>query len=603
VTAPADLHPSGRDRADDTAVVGVGVGVGGPRWFGPPAAPLAGWVQAPSCPGLRGAVVLCRPLFGEDTVADPAFRHLAQKLTAVGLWVVRFDYAGTGDSWDPVGRGASVGDWLDSVDAALSLARRCTSGPVALCGLRMGGLLAAAAAARHREEVDAVAVWDPCPSGRVFLRHQRALQAGRFTGEPTPGTVEVPGYVLDGTLAEEIADLSLPSTLPVGRALLLARPGAGDVDLAVEHGGDVVRADRAWTVAGEQEALLEVDPLVSRLPLATVDRLGGWLGETMATLDGTAGAAGVPGVPEAPDSDRTGPIGGVSERFVTLGPFGLSGVETVPAGTGTSASSGAGGEPGTVAGGTTAGGKVVVFLSSGVDRHTGPSRLWVTLARRWAASGVRCVRADLSGLGESPPRPGEAAGVLRSPVAFDDVVDVANAVATGPEDVVLVGLCSGAYQALESALEMAPLGVLAVNPLLRFVPPELVTEGAVHPRRRICIPRRPWLGTVRAKVPAEVAAPIGAARSRWAARRGRRGAAGGWLDELVRSGVDVYCICGDQEAQVLRSAGAMPTGPPRTPVGVRIEVVPTLDHALLPAAHRDLVCDRLTEELHRMLGR
>ncbi|HEY5245410.1 MAG TPA: hypothetical protein VIJ60_07055, partial [Acidimicrobiales bacterium] len=38
-------------------------------------------------------------------------------------------------------------------------------------------------------------------------------------------------------------------------------------------------------------------------------------------------------------------------------------------------------------------------------------------------------------------------------------------------------------------------------------------------------------------------------------------------------------------------------GPPR------IEIVRGLDHALLPATQRALVCDRLSEELARMVGR
>jgi hypothetical protein len=239
----------------------------------------------------------------------------------------------------------------------------------------------------------------------------------------------------------------------------------------------------------------------------------------------------------------------------------------------------------------------------------------VTLARRWAADGVRCVRVDLSGLGESPARRGQAEQVLRAPEAFDDVRQVVDAVAGDAGDVVLVGLCSGGYQALESALELSPGGVLAVNPLLRFTPPELLAGGGVDPRRRLCIPKRPWVGAVRARVPERLAGPVAALRGRWSGGRWsgtRLDDDGGWLAELVDAGVDVYGICGEQEAQLLGpvgtdtgndTGGRVGTAPSSSVGPPRIEIVRGLDHALLPAAQRALVCDRLSEELARMVGR
>ena len=593
---------------------------GGPRWFGSLATPLFGWVHEPSGagghgpgsngpgsngPGSNGAVVLCRPLFGEDTVADASYRQLARLLAAAGLWVVRFDYAATGDS-GTVDGGPSVAAWLDSVDRAIDVARSCTSGPVALCGLRMGALLAATAAGR-REDVDAVVLWDPCRSGRDFLRRQQALHAGRFAGIRADGVLEVPGHVLGRALARELAALTVPPALRARRALVVARPGEpAEARVAGPDGtGPAVPADVVRAEPGEQEALLDVDPLTCREPAGAIAGIAGWLGRTMVALAaagrretgrlaGPVAAASPAGVTwTRPGSTRVAvdhpgveSPGLVTERVVRIGDVGLFAVETAPAAAAT--------------------GKVVVFLSSGLDRHTGPSRLWVTLARRWAADGVRCVRVDLSGLGESPARRGQAEQVLRAPEAFDDVRQVVDAVAGNAGDVVLVGLCSGGYQALESALELSPGGVLAVNPLLRFTPPELLAGGGVDPRRRLCIPKRPWVGAVRARVPERLAAPVAALRGRWSGTR--LADDGGWLAELVGAGVDVYSICGEQEAQLLGPAGTDTggrngPGPSSSAGPPRIEIVRGLDHALLPATQRALVCDRLSEELARMVGR
>ena len=43
-----------------------------------------------------------------------------------------------------------------------------------------------------------------------------------------------------------------------------------------------------------------------------------------------------------------------------------------------------------------------LFLNAGSLHHVGPGRQWVELSRQWAARGVRCLRMDLGGIGDSP---------------------------------------------------------------------------------------------------------------------------------------------------------------------------------------------------------
>jgi dienelactone hydrolase len=95
----------------------------------------------------------------------------------------------------------------------------------------------------------------------------------------------------------------------------------------------------------------------------------------------------------------------------------------------------------------------VVFVNAGLLPHSGPARLWVEMARSWAAQGVRVLRVDLGGLGDSPTRQGRQPDVVYPAEAIEDVVDAARFIAPeDPEGVVLVGLCSGGYHALEGAL-------------------------------------------------------------------------------------------------------------------------------------------------------
>jgi pimeloyl-ACP methyl ester carboxylesterase len=581
---------------------GVGAIAPGPRWFGPTARPLFGWVHEPTGGGPSGVAVLCPPLFGEKSAVHSSYRTLAQDLSAKGHWVVRFDYEGTGDSSGPTGGPGRPAAWLASIDQALELARHCTGGPVALVGMRMGALLAAVAAGRG-QGVDALVLWDPCLSGRSFLRRHQAIQAMRFPPAAGWRGIEVPGYALDEAMAGEVAALRLPEELRAGRSLVVSRPGGDQPALGAVSGADA--PEHRCSETGEQEALLEAGHLRRVPPLVTTGLIVDWLDETLRRA---ASPAKVPGTPGSREAARRADRGEVStvleverepsavlgagavpgtnvvERVRWFGPVRLFGIETEAEG---------GGDTGDL--------PVVVLLSSGSDSHVGPSRLWVRLARAWAATGtVRCVRVDLSGWGESPSHLGREESVLRPVEAFDDVREVLAAIGR-PDRVLLLGLCSGAYQALESALEVPPAAVLAVNPLLRFTPPELMETGSVSPRRRICDPKQPWVHSVRSKLPRSTVHLMAMARSAVSRLRfaGRVEEA---LGGLVAAGVRVYCICGDDDARQLLQVRRRTRAAWRSSGHVRVDVLPGLDHALLPRDQREEVCDRLTGELRRVVA-
>lgn len=97
------------------------------------------------------------------------------------------------------------------------------------------------------------------------------------------------------------------------------------------------------------------------------------------------------------------------------------------------------------------GAMAVVFLNAGIIHRIGPNRLNVKLARRAAAAGVPALRFDLSGLGDSPPARAalgfEQQAVHDIGLAFDALTG-----ATGCSRFVIVGLCSGADNAMLAAL-------------------------------------------------------------------------------------------------------------------------------------------------------
>jgi pimeloyl-ACP methyl ester carboxylesterase len=115
--------------------------------------------------------------------------------------------------------------------------------------------------------------------------------------------------------------------------------------------------------------------------------------------------------------------------------------------------------------------RAVLLLNAGATHHIGASRLNVTLARELALTGHVVLRIDQAGLGESPPRPGEPENVVYAPHAVEDVATAVSYLRNtrAASEIVVVGLCSGAYHALKVAVSGAELAmVIPINPLTFF---------------------------------------------------------------------------------------------------------------------------------------
>ena len=89
---------------------------------------------------------------------------------------------------------------------------------------------------------------------------------------------------------------------------------------------------------------------------------------------------------------------------------------------------------------------VALILNAGIVHRIGPFRLNVDIARDLADQGFSTLRMDLSGLGDSGPRTGKLELENRAELdAADAMAFLQNE--TGVNKFVIVGLCSGAYNA------------------------------------------------------------------------------------------------------------------------------------------------------------
>lgn len=421
-----------------------------PVYFGPEERPLFGWLHRPdgSEVGSREVgVVVVNPFGYEAICAHRSLRHLAERLAAAGYATLRFDCDGTGDSAGSNRDPDRVGAWTRSVHVACDALKALANvRAVAVVGLRLGALLAATAA-QERDDVAALIALAPVTSGRRYARELKILQGALELDPPPAGVVpdegvqEALGFALAKETKQALGKLSLealdPSVVP--KVLVLDRDdlptAASWVRGLKERGLDATGKE----VPGYVEMVL--DPHHAQVPTAMLDEAVSWLVEACPER-GSAGGGGLPG-------QSSCVIDGVREEAVDVGD-GMFGVVS-------SAADG------------TRSGRGIVLLNAGSVHRVGPNRLYVRFARRWAAAGDVVIRCDVTGIGDSPPRPGDDENVVYGSHALDDVARVVTWMRARVRRVIVVGLCSGAYHGLKAAVAGQPIdGVVAINPLTFF---------------------------------------------------------------------------------------------------------------------------------------
>jgi alpha-beta hydrolase superfamily lysophospholipase len=565
-----------------------------PLWFGPEDRPLFGWLHLPESGEARGAVLLCPTIGIEAVNARYAYMYLADRLAEAGLACFRFDYDGTGDSAGQQNDPDRVQAWLHSIQLAMELVRGLRTDRIGVVGLRMGATLLAESFGSGPAVVDDLVLWDPCASGRSFLREQSALWAFALGKEAAgDGSVETPGLVYDKDTVAAMSPLAIANgDGPLaGRVLVLTRAGRnGDrranERLALPH-------TERLSIAGQEE-LVDVLPDAAKIPEATISSIVEWLvsgadaGKAVAIDADTVGRP-VAVVGTAPDGTP------IEERAAWLGPLGLFAMVTSRVGPeATVGESGGADELPTI-----------FFLNAGVIDHVGPAGLWVRLGRRWAEAGFRAIRFDLSGNGDSPVHPGQRSRAIFSSHHEQDVVDVLRAVSPrDPANAVLVGLCSGGFNSIEPAIEVKVRGLCALNPILTFK--DVNAQDAGTPGQGQAQTKggmKGWVGKVPGYTLINRISKRLPSSAWWVINRiavditpARR------LAKVVDAGVDVLVIAGTDEGRWL-SGGETRTLHRLAQTGrFRMEVIPGLEHTLFEHRTREIAVEILSDHVQGRFG-
>ncbi|HVA71044.1 MAG TPA: alpha/beta hydrolase family protein [Acidimicrobiales bacterium] len=412
-------------------------------WFGTTDRPLFGRLALPGSKLSRGGVLLSPPIGREGRLARRALRGLAISLAMDGFASLRFDHFGTGDSSGSLDDDEFDHAWQEGVDQGVALLRSLEVPSVSAVGMRMGATILGTSAAAYDLRLSSLVLWDPCESGRAYLRELSALGAARrvdVASESSSPTM-ISEYVYSDVTAKRLSELSLTAS---------SRLSLADRVLVVVRDDRVVSSKFRkrwenehveWIETSEQGPLLEAELPSSVHPSLTITQIRNWLSKPSSSpAPLRARADGRDTVTMKTPSGQS-----VRESFVKLGPLESFGIVSEPV--------------------SEARGPLIVMVNGIHEDHVGPSRIWVELSRHWAELGLRSLRFDFGGWGESPWRANALGRSVYSATRSDDIrVAIKTLNPTNPADSVLIGLCSGAQLVVEVALELKSRGICVINP-------------------------------------------------------------------------------------------------------------------------------------------
>jgi pimeloyl-ACP methyl ester carboxylesterase len=499
----------------------------GPLYFRSSAGPLFGWLHRSTFRAQQHrAVLLCPPWGFEQIHAHRGLRHLADGLARAGFVVLRFDYHGTGDSAGSDEAAGRLSMWLENIESARRwLEREFGFDHASVVGLRLGAALAARAASEM--PIDDLVLWAPVVKGRAYIRELKALS---MTAEPSitsgPG-IEAAGFFMSEQMAEEVSGIDLLKSPPqCRRALIVTRDDLPtdtklldylcslgiDAQQTVQPGYAAMMAEPHFT-AVPQQAISEIVRWLTlgsvkpaeRSPSTALTTLP-WPTEALFSAESTLPQFAIrnPQSAISPSSLR--------ERAIRLSNQpDLFGIHTEPC----------------IPASATARPPTIILLNAGSAYRVGASRLHVLLARRLACDGFSFLRLDFSGLGDSVTPDLARENDPYPATAFRDI-DLAMKFLRrelNVERVILMGLCSGAYAAFQSAVQfLDPILVesVIINPLTFHWQEGMTVESAENLkfkafREGVESALRPgkWLKLLTGRSKLGVAGAVRVLRERW----------------------------------------------------------------------------------------
>lgn len=182
---------------------------------------LYSWAACP--PQAESCVLVCSSLFGDFTANYHRERTLGRALAAMGMGVVRFHYAGEGNS-EGERQDMTFATLCADAGAVVDHARGLGFTRLAVLGTRLGSLVAAATVASMPSAP--LALWEPVTDPLRFLvEAQRAKRMSRVVQDTEPsasdwqqelaetGKLDLLGYDVYSPLINSLREINLLDTI------------------------------------------------------------------------------------------------------------------------------------------------------------------------------------------------------------------------------------------------------------------------------------------------------------------------------------------------------------------------------------------------------
>jgi predicted alpha/beta hydrolase len=440
-----------------------------PFYFGPAARPLFGWLHLPATPQVADiGLLLCSPTGYEAISSHRTLRRLAEAAAGRGIPALRFDYDGTGDSAGSDDDPGRLAAWLHSIRlAAAELLARSGVARIGIAGIRLGASLALLAA-QDLPMVSGAVLIGTVADGRRYLRELRALAATASTdgARTSSGGVEsVAGFITTAETRAAIGALRLAQgdlhSAP-SRVLLLDRsdlPADAVLGARLQQLGSIVTHGRFDGYADMMR-----DPHETVVPLRMIEQVLEWLRPAPGLVQ-PRHAAPSTNVCDFQWIDA-GNAGALREHALDpRSSHGMFGIVTEPRA----------GDAHPV--------PMLLLLNSGAVHHIGPNRLYVRIARQLALRGMKVLRLDLPGLGDSPAPAGQPENQSYPDYAIAAMAQAVELARTrlGASSIHCAGICSGAYHSLKAAVAGHQIqGIVVINPLTFYWKPGMSLAASAH---------------------------------------------------------------------------------------------------------------------------
>lgn len=419
---------------------------------------LLAWAHLPEHP-VDHAVIICPPVGHEFINSYRGLRHFADGFARKGITTFRIEYQGVGDSSGLDTDPNRIQKWMDSIEHAVSFIKKnCGIKRVSLFGLRMGGALAAMIS--QKLDLEVLACWVPIVEGRRYLREILALQkTGENADQDVDSTsLEGGGFLITRETMNDLMEISLPKVDVRAKHLLLFSSN----DLPTPTG-----LIEDWSARGFDFQHTELSgyadmmtlPHHSKVPTQAITEITDQILKTKIPAEKIS-------FPDLTPYQQT--------RYDCY-TYGLSAKESMDAGGGFPVTECLCRIPNTPLFGILSlpllrdaeHKPTVLLLNAGSVHRIGPNRNYVYIARQLLSHGFNVMRLDFLGLGDSlHPNP-EKENNPYMPEAVENVQQATYFLRQvhGINNVVLMGLCSGAYVSFQSALHLDEDDIQEIFPI------------------------------------------------------------------------------------------------------------------------------------------